>query len=58
MKQRQAPITLKTLAAEDIYRLAKQFTHQHPRPKTMTFLSWMGYNRENNQSQGKSYEWR
>jgi hypothetical protein len=34
MKQRQAPITLKTLAAEDIYRLAKQFTHQHPRPKT------------------------
>jgi hypothetical protein len=34
MKQTKAPITLKTLAAEDIYHLAEQFTHQHPRPKT------------------------
>jgi hypothetical protein len=34
MKQTKAPITRKTLAAEDIYHLAEQFTPQHPRPKT------------------------
>ena len=34
MKQRNAPVTLKTLSADDIYHLAEQFTRQHPRPKT------------------------
>ena len=34
MTQRKTPVTLKTLAAEDIYHLAEQFTRQHPRPKT------------------------
>jgi hypothetical protein len=34
MKQTKAPVTLKTLAAEDIYHLAEPFTRDRPRPKT------------------------
>jgi hypothetical protein len=50
MTQRKAPVTLKTLSADDIYNLAEQFTRQHPRHKTrgrnplLTFQVPRGYN--------------